>query len=378
MGRLFWKFFFAFWLALLTAGTGVGTAVWLLHAGDHRGEFASAPEHVFPDRHCPPPPSEFAAAPAPLPPPLHKFPPPRKPPPPWLAITAGSIASVLFSAALAWYFAKPIRSLRTAFAAVARGNLEVRIAAAMGKRHDELADLGCDFDHMAAQIGSLVTAQQRLLHDVSHELRSPLARLQAAVGLMQQQPDKLPATLERIERESQRISDLVGELLVLSRLEAGVANDAVGDVDLGGLLDDIVEDARFEAEQRHVAIRYGGVEDVIVKARGELLQRAVENVLRNAVQHCKTGGEVTVSAVFETASRRLLLSIDDQGSGVAENDLQAIFQPFFRSGTRHRSDSVGLGLTIARRALEAHGGRIRAANRPQGGLHVEMEILFPG
>ncbi len=475
MGRLFWKFFFAFWLALLTAGIGVGTAVWLQHNAQldseqhpetlinrHAAAFVTAAAGIlqysgvtalhdfletlrdkpFPpvfavderdrdmlDRNIPPEalqqarslhsqqaypeairllladdghhyllfvpqpkynltgdhrrpivsqPGKLHDAPDKRPPAprshTHRAPP--KPPSPLMSITAGTIASLMFSAALAWYFAKPIRSLRSAFAAVARGKLDTRLATEMGKRHDELADLGRDFDHMAAQIGSLVNAQQRLLHDVSHELRSPLARMQAAIGLAQQQPEKMQATLERLERDSQRISDLVGELLVLSRLETGLPDRDISEIDVGGQLADIVEDARFEAEHKGVNLVYTGIEDIIVKGRSELLHRAVENILHNAVQHCKTGGTVTVTADFDKANHRLHISIDDQGPGVAESDLKAIFQPFFRSGSQNKCDSIGLGLTIALRAVQAHGGHISAANRRQGGLHVAIEIPF--
>lgn len=226
----------------------------------------------------------------------------------------------------------------------------------MGGRRDELTDLGRDFDHMAAQLDSLISAQQRLLHDVSHELRSPLARMLAAIGLAQQQPHKIPQTLERVERESQRISDLVGELLVLSRLEAGVGG-SMADTDLGGLLSDIVEDVRFEAAQKHIEIAYTGFDDVIAKTSSELLHRAVENVLRNAVQHCHAGGEVSLAADFEPVAGRLRIVIADQGICVPEADVRAIFLPFFKGREQQKPDSVGLGLSIAHRAVKVLGGR---------------------
>lgn len=333
--------------------------------------FVPLPEHGFAGHPPPMQGGRFESPPG-------DRPPDDEPPSPLLPILAGTFASLVFSLALAWYFAKPIRSLRNAFSAVAQGNLDIRVGPLMGERRDELSDLGRDFDHMAGQIHSLVHAQQRLLHDVSHELRSPLARIQAAIGLAQQQPEKIQAMLERTERESQRISDLVGELLVLSRLEAGVGASGSHDFDIGGLLDDIVEDARFEAEQHGVAIRYDGIEETLVKGCSELLHRAIENVLRNAVQHCKTGGEVLFTARFDSAEQRLQVAVDDQGPGVAESDLSAIFEPFFRSGDRVKANSIGLGLAIAYRSIEAHGGTIWASNRPEGGLHVEIGIPFAG
>jgi two-component system OmpR family sensor kinase len=179
--------------------------------------------------------------------PMHLHP---DPPPPWLPIILGFFVSLIFSGVSAWYFAKPIRQLRSAFAAVADGDLNTRADQTMGQRHDELADLGKSFDHMVNKIQTLINAQQRLLHDVSHELRSPLARIQTAIGLAYQQPDKMPLTLERIEKESQRMNDLIGELLALSRLEAGVIGK-LEVIDINELIAEIVEDARLEADSKN-------------------------------------------------------------------------------------------------------------------------------
>ena len=162
-----------------------------------------------------------------------------------LPISIGILASLGFSALLAWYLAKPIRHLRGAFDAAAAGKLDTRIGPRMGRRRDEIADLGRDFDRMAHQLQILLGSQRRLLHDVSHELRSPLARLQAAIGLARQQPEKLDASLDRIERESGRLDELVGELLTLSRLEAGMSGAADEEVDLVELVAGIADDARL-------------------------------------------------------------------------------------------------------------------------------------
>ena len=150
----------------------------------------------------------------------------------------------------------------------------------MGRRRDELADLGRDFDRMTGQLQLLMAGQRRLLHDVSHEMRSPLARLQAAVGLLRQQPENVVAGCERIERECGRMDHLVGELLTLSRLEAGVSLGANEEIDLAELLADIVEDARFEAKGRHIELEVSG--PALMLGNAELLQRAIENVVRNA------------------------------------------------------------------------------------------------
>jgi two-component system, OmpR family, sensor kinase len=296
------------------------------------------------------------------------------PPPPWLPITLGFFVSLIFSGALAWYFAKPIRQLRTAFAAVAKGNLDTRSDLTMVQRHDELADLGLSFDHMVNQIQTLVNAQQRLQHDVSHELRSPLARIQAAIGLAYQQPDKMPLTLERIEKEAQRMNDLIGELLALSRLEAGVIGK-LEVIDINELTAEIVEDARLEADSKNVSIKFTTPEEIFIKGYYDLISRAIENVLRNAIKHTRSNSEVSISANLGANDHQLHIDITDQGPGVAENELSAIFEPFFRGSNSQKSQSIGLGLTIAKKAIEAHNGKISACNSKEGGFRVE--IILP-
>lgn len=216
MGHLFWKFFLFFWLAQVVTSAGVGITVWLEHSGDRSGDRSGA--RFFDGG--PPPAPEFRGADRSLPPPSLSHPPPSLVP-----ILAGSLASLFFAAFLAWYFARPIRSLRAAFESVADGKLETRIGASMGHRNDELADLGKNFDHMAGRLQNLIETQRRMLHDVSHELRSPLARLQAAADLMQQQPERGAEFAERIQRDTARMDTLIGELLTLARLDAGMTGN---------------------------------------------------------------------------------------------------------------------------------------------------------
>ncbi|MEG1328609.1 MAG: ATP-binding protein, partial [Janthinobacterium sp.] len=292
----------------------------------------------------------------------------------------------LFAFLLAWYFARPIRDLRQAFEAASHGNLAPRFHAS-GKRGDELTDLGRDFDRMTGRLRSLMDSQTRLLHDVSHELRSPLARLQAAIGLAHQQPEKMAASMQRIERESERMDKLIGELLTLSRLEAGAVQAGAGqahseDVGIADLVHDIVDDARYEARARLLGIDLAGdaaTADAIVTGQPELLARAVENVVRNAVKHSPDGG--TVDVELSRQHDWLRIAVLDRGPGVASADLASIFQPFFRaSNTQHSTDGHGLGLAIAQHVINAHGGRITASLRSGGGLCVEMllPVKTPG
>ena len=303
----------------------------------------------------------------------------------FIPLAAAIAASLLFSFLLAWYFARPIRDLRQAFEAASQGDLAPRFHAS-GKRGDELTDLGRDFDRMTGRLRNLMESQTRLLHDVSHELRSPLARLQAAIGLAHQQPDKMDASMQRIERESERMDKLIGELLTLSRLEAGAGSPLSEDVGIADLLHDMMEDARYEAKARQVGIAVAGdaaIADAAVTGRPELLARAVENVVRNAIKHSPDGGtvEVNLSRLHDGKQDLLRIAVLDRGPGVASTDLTRIFEPFFRaSHTQHSTDGHGLGLAIAKHVISAHGGRIAASLRSGGGLCVEMllPVKTPG
>lgn len=362
MGRLFWKFFFFFWVAQVLTSAGVGVAIWLDHPERSPGA------GVFDHRPLPPglPGGEH------LPPSPEGRPPPPPVPMPLVPILSGSIVSLLFAALLAWYFAKPIRGLHAAFESVAGGNLQTRIGASMGIRNDELADLGNDFDRMANWLESLLNAQRRLLHDVSHELRSPLARLQAAADLVRQQPERAAEFIERIERDTGRMDKLVGELLTLARLDSGMSRNSDEILDLRDILADIVNDARFEAERKHCSIDLDVNGAVVTIGSQELLYRAIENVVRNAVLYSPGGGHITISA--QAKDGRLRLSIADNGTGVPEEDLAAIFDPFNRGVSVGSIAGYGLGLAITRRVIEAYGGRVYATNRPEGGLVVVLEL----
>jgi signal transduction histidine kinase len=228
---------------------------------------------------------------------------------------------------------------------------------------------------MTARLQSLMDGQTRLLHDVSHELRSPLARLQAAIGLAHQQPEKTRATLERIERESMRMDKLVGELLTLSRLEAGALSTTREEISLAELLAEIVGDAEFEAATHGRAVVQRGAADGRIIGQPDLLARAIENVVRNAIKHSPAGGTVDVEMARDESGRKLCIKVMDRGPGVQAEDLQAIFQPFYRgSNTQNDVEGHGLGLAIAQQVVQQHGGSIAAANRTDGGLCVEIAL----
>ncbi|MCG2578793.1 ATP-binding protein [Dechloromonas sp. XY25] len=378
MGRLFWKLFLFIWLGQMAAVAGTGALFW----AEHRGLLSA----IEGERRPPLLPDERRGEGPPRPPPFSPDSPPfddRPPPPrfrpgppgqhlPLWPLFAGFVASLLCAGGVAWYFARPIRHLRSGFDAVSSGDLGARVMPGMGARRDELADLGRDFDHMADRLQAVVEGQKRLLHDVSHELRSPLARLQAAVGLARQQPERTEDTMARIERESERMNRLIGELLTLSRLEAKSAVE-LGPVDMDELMAGLVEDARFEGMGRHIDIDYAPTGMASVLANGELLHRAIENVVRNALRYAPTDSSVRIEAGV-CASGVFRISVLDCGPGVADSDLATIFTPFFRGQAMAGHEGYGLGLAIARRVVESVNGTITATNRKNGGLAVCIEI----
>jgi two-component system OmpR family sensor kinase len=297
-------------------------------------------------------------------------------PPPLFTLTT-LIASLLTAVLLAWYVAKPIRSLRSAFDGVAGGNLSLRVMPLIGTRHDELADLGRDFDRMAERLQASMEGQRRLLHDVSHEVRSPLARMQAAVGLLRRKYDREEPTIERLEEEIVRIDRLVGDLLNLSRIEAGEFVGAEEDIHLRELVTDIVSDANFEAASSGRSITWDDTVDAGLHGRPDMLRVAIENVVRNALKHAPESRDITIRTSVDAARSTYTLSVLDSGPGVPEEELAHMFRPFFRSTHAVGTDGYGLGLAIAKRSLEAHGGRITASNRPEGGLVVKIELPLP-
>ncbi len=348
-GGLFWKLFLACWLS--AAGTGFGM----------RAVAALFPGYIVLPR------------------------PPGVGPSMVVPIAAGALVGALISALLAWSLSRPIRLLRQAFHDAARGRLQTRLAPRLRRRHDEFAELAHDFDRMATQLGALLGAQRRLLHDVSHELRSPLARMQATLGLLRRDRRQADEALDRLDREIERLGHLVGEVLTLARLESGRGGGALEDVDVPALLAMVVEDARFEAQPqgKDVALALPGADalrDGLLPGRGELLLRAFENVVRNAVKFTAAGTCVEVALEREPVPGRpgggWRIEVHDRGPGLAPDMLPRIFEPFVRCAAADSPEGFGLGLAIAHRALAGQGGRIEARLRPGGGM--TMRILLSG
>ncbi|MFJ4064272.1 ATP-binding protein [Pseudomonas sp. NPDC089996] len=288
-------------------------------------------------------------------------------------LLTGALMSAVFALLCSLYLTRPLTWLREAMGQVAQGRFDVRVRPRLGRRRDEIVELAEDCDRMAGQLKALVEAQQQLLHDISHELRSPLTRLHVAIGLLRQQPER-EAMLGRIERESRRMDDLIEQLLTLARVQSQQSQSEHGELDAVEVLAQIVEDARFEAGMKQAQVSLLGAGTFVTRGHEELLYRAFENVIRNAVRYTAPGSEVRVEAVLVGGGEQLQVHIVDQGPGVEPTRLQSIFEPFDRGG-HSGADGFGLGLAIARRAIGLHQGSISATAGKAGGLSVA--ILLP-
>lgn len=304
---------------------------------------------------------------------------------PVTGLVIGIITSGLACYLLAWYLTKPIVRLRMAARRLAAGDLSARTGAPSGARRDEVAGLMRDFDAMAERIETLLKAQSRLLNDISHELRSPLARLNVALGLARQRANiENPDMLDRIELEASRLNELIGRILTLARLEDGEQLVPQTPVPLDELVESVTEDAEFEAQARrchvHTTIPEG---NWMVSGNASLLHSAVENVVRNAIRYTHEGTSVEVELASEQRAGipEAVLRVSDSGPGVPPDALGKLFEPFYRldEARGRQTGGVGLGLAITERAVRFHGGKVAALNRQPSGLTVEIRLpLIPG
>lgn len=303
---------------------------------------------------------------------------PRGMPVPGLVILL--LSSGLVCYCLAWYMTKPVVRLRAATQQLAAGDLTARAGDPKSRRHDEIAGLIRDFDTMASRLETLVNAQSRLLNDISHELRSPLARLNVALGLARQRSGPESASmLERIELEASRLNELIGRLLTLARLEDGEQRVPATPVALDEVVLNVTEDAEFEAQARHCHVRSNILaSDWAVRGQASLLHSAIENVVRNAIRYTREGTtvEIHLERKESASGAEAVLSVTDCGSGVPPDSLEKLFQPFYRleDDRGRQTGGVGLGLAITERAVRFHGGRVAAFNRAEGGLLVEIHL----
>jgi two-component system sensor histidine kinase CpxA len=286
-----------------------------------------------------------------------------------IAILVAAVTSLL----LARYLSAPIVRLQRASRALAAGVLETRVGSPSNQRSDEVGILARDFDTMAERIQALVTDKDTLLRDVSHELRSPLARMRMALALAQRRAnDAAQPDLSRIEKAAEQLDELIGQILTLARLRTQEPPKREP-LPLDELVTDVLDDARFEHPDAQIEFHTDGPVVVLADKRG--LRSAVDNVVRNALSYAGADGPIEVR--LERSDDGFVLRVRDSGPGVPEEDLTRIFEPFFRGdGSRdHRTTGQGIGLAITARVMELHGGQVTAANRADGGL--EITLRFP-
>jgi two-component system, OmpR family, sensor histidine kinase CpxA len=275
------------------------------------------------------------------------------------------------------YITGPILRLSAASRELAEGNLKARAGARMEKRRDEIGGLVKDFNRMADRIEELINSQRQLITDVSHELRSPLARLNVALDLARERKGDDPA-FARMEQDFERLGEMVGRILTVARLDSTSVTPEMAPLNLSRLLSEVVADADFEARRRNCSVRFSCECDCEARANSDLLRSAFDNVVRNAVRYTAAGTavEVHLCSVEAGGVRSALVRVRDYGPGVPEQELSQIFHPFYRlAAARDRqSGGAGLGLAIASRVVKLHGGKIHALNASGGGLRVDISI----
>jgi two-component system, OmpR family, sensor kinase len=282
--------------------------------------------------------------------------------------------SAMISWWLARYLSKPVTSLQASTRALAAGHLDTRVAPDIAQRSDELGVLARDFDRMAERLRQLLAAKEQLLRYVSHELRSPLARLRVALSLARRDGADISREMDRMERETERLDTMIGQILRLSSLATDDPNLGRQRIELGHLLSEVVDDARLEARADNKTVEFTPAVHAEVLGNHELLRSAIENVIRNAIRFTDNASKIDVG--LEIRARQAVVTIRDQGCGVPETELEKIFEPFHRvPGANDRgSTGGGLGLTIAARVVTVYGGRVHARNAPDKGLIVEIEL----
>lgn len=271
---------------------------------------------------------------------------------------------------LSLYLLRPIRVLQRAARKLGQGEFQIRVSQTLSHRNDEIGELAHDFDEMAARLESLMYSKQQLLQDVSHELRSPLARLSVALEIAKDKSPCIEKELTRIEYEADKLNQLIRQILSLSALDARKGEIHFEYMDLVSILHSIMNDANYEAQDRSSLINLSAPKECFMFMNSSLLRSAIENIIRNALLY--TPKHESIFVILQEKKEHLHLTIEDGGPGVSNDKLPYIFEPFFRedNSRTQKTGGFGLGLAIAKRAVELHGGNIFAKNREKQGLMV--------
>jgi two-component system, OmpR family, sensor histidine kinase CpxA len=294
-------------------------------------------------------------------------------------LLVGFFISACVCYGLARYMTKPVLKLSELTRRFAGGDLAARIGKDITRRQDEFSTLAGDFNRMAQRIESLMLQQRQLLGDISHELRSPLTRLNLALEIARKRPwEEAGLALERIETEAGLMEEMISQVLTLTRLEAGIDGVPLSFIDIDEVVEDIVDDADFEAQARGCAVRLVKAEAGYVRGNVDLLRRAIENVVRNAVRYAEPGTTIDIALrhLKGPTGAQIEIEVRDHGPGVPEEELANLFRPFYRvSASRDRlSGGAGLGLAITERSVAFHGGSVAARNGEDGGLVVSIRL----
>lgn len=300
---------------------------------------------------------------------------------PWAGLAIRLILAIFISGLICYllsrYLTQPLRSLGMAAKSIAKGKLNTRVGHLRGHNKDEIAQLSAEFDRMAEQVETLVKSKERLLQDISHELRFPLARLQIAIELGRKKTNHLAdGEFNRMELECSRLNALITEILDFARLEKSTTDLNCNEVDLSTLLLNIINDANFEFGNELPRVKAGVIEPCQLFLDERLIHRAIENVVRNALHYSPATEQVTVSLTRDKTQEHIYIDITDKGPGVPEDQLNRIFNPFYRVDTSRakKTGGYGLGLAIAARAIQLHQGEIVASNNPDCGLLVRIKL----
>jgi two-component system OmpR family sensor kinase len=288
----------------------------------------------------------------------------------------GLIISAVFSLLLSLIILTPLNRLKTHIDLMARGELNTRLDRKLAKRRDEFGMLSRSFNTMAERIQSLVNSKQQLLHDVSHELRAPLSRLQVATELARCEAQVAGidgAMYDRLDQECMSLNRLIDEILTLSKMEADSTPKSKMDRhDLNALMEKIISDAEFLHPERRIKFSQMGVARKILLAP-EVLEKVVKNILENAIKYSEDDTAVDVQLQYSKTDVRI--EVKDRGIGMSDQDLQNIFTPFYRAEAYNSKEGYGLGMSIAQKSIEQLGGKIIAANRDGGG--IEISVVLP-
>ena len=294
-----------------------------------------------------------------------------------LQIIAVVLASLLLCLFLTWSMVKPIRKLQQATHQLAVGK-QVSAVELLGGRKDEFFELANDFDNMSDKVFKLIETQKQLISDVSHELRSPLTRLQMAAGILEKKLGaEYQSDISRIEKECEQLDDMIRQLLDIAALERGQIYEQADEFCVSQLLTELLNDMAFEAQEKNIHISHQRLNECLMKGYYHLLRSALENIIRNAIRYSPNDSQIDIT--MQMLNKECFIDICDQGPGIEQAYLQQIFEPFFRTDEARARvhGGTGLGLAIAAKAIKAHHGRIEATNRASGGLCISVSFPLP-